>query len=150
MPGIQVDGNDILAVYAAAQEAVQRARTGGGPTLIECVTYRLLMHTTADDPKRYRSEAEVEQWQQRDPLVRFERYLLSKSLLSEGNKEEIHAGIATDIDRAVKRAEEQMASMGAPLKMFDHLYAELPPYLQKQRDALARELSEAAETDDHG
>ncbi len=60
MPGIQVDGNDILAVYVAAKEAVERARTGGGPTLIECVTYRLMMHTTADDPKRYRSDEEVE------------------------------------------------------------------------------------------
>ncbi|MDJ0987846.1 MAG: thiamine pyrophosphate-dependent dehydrogenase E1 component subunit alpha, partial [Desulfobacterales bacterium] len=59
MPGIQVDGNDILAVYAAAQEAVQRARSGEGPTLIECVTYRLMMHTTADDPKRYRTDEEV-------------------------------------------------------------------------------------------
>ena len=69
MPGIQVDGNDILAVYLAAQEAVERARAGGGPTLIECVTYRMMMHTTADDPKRYRSDEEVEGWSHRDPLV---------------------------------------------------------------------------------
>jgi pyruvate dehydrogenase E1 component alpha subunit len=150
MPGIQVDGNDILAVYAAAHEAVHRARSGGGPTFIECVTYRLLMHTTADDPKRYRSESEVEEWRKREPLVRFERYLISKSLLSEAQKEEIEAGIAADINSAVKRAEEQMATMGAPLEMFDHLYAKLPPYLQKQRNALVRELSEAAEKDDHG
>jgi len=62
MPGIQVDGNDILAVYTAAREAADRARSGGGPTLIECVTYRMAVHTTADDPKRYRSTEEVEQW----------------------------------------------------------------------------------------
>ena len=68
IPGIQVDGNDILAAYVAAKEAVDRARAGDGPTLIECVTYRLAMHTTADDPKRYRSEEEVEQWRKRDPI----------------------------------------------------------------------------------
>jgi pyruvate dehydrogenase E1 component alpha subunit len=82
--------------------------------------------------------------------VRFERHLLTKSLLDEAKKEEIHAGIKKDIQRAVKRAEEQMASMGAPLEMFDHLYAEPPPYLEKQRTWLARELSGADETDDHG
>ena len=71
-PGIQVDGNDVLAVYAAASEAVDRARKGEGATLIECVTYRLSVHTTADDPKRYRSEAEVDQWHRRDPLRRYE------------------------------------------------------------------------------
>jgi pyruvate dehydrogenase E1 component alpha subunit len=62
MPGMQVDGNDVLAVYAGAKEAVERARSGGGPTLIECVTYRMMMHTTADDPKRYRTEKEVAGW----------------------------------------------------------------------------------------
>jgi pyruvate dehydrogenase E1 component alpha subunit len=71
IPGIQVDGNDILAVYAAAKEAVDRARSGGGPTMIECVTYRMTMHTTADDPKRYRTEDEVEAWKKKDPLIRF-------------------------------------------------------------------------------
>jgi pyruvate dehydrogenase E1 component alpha subunit len=60
MPGIQVDGNDILAVYCAAKEAVDRARAGGGPSLIECVTYRMMMHTTADDPKRYRKDEDLE------------------------------------------------------------------------------------------
>jgi pyruvate dehydrogenase E1 component alpha subunit len=150
LTGIQVDGNDILAVYVAAQEAVHRARTGGGPTFIECVTYRLLMHTTADDPKRYRSESEVQAWQKRDPLVRFERYLFSKSHLTQAKQEEIHAEIQTEIQRAVERAEKEMASMGAPLEMFDHLYAQMPPYLEKQRTSLGHELSEADETDDHG
>ena len=78
MPGIQVDGNDVLAVYAAASEAVERARSGGGPTLIECVTYRLAMHTTADDPKRYRTDAEVEEWRRKDPITRFQNYLMAQ------------------------------------------------------------------------
>jgi TPP-dependent pyruvate/acetoin dehydrogenase alpha subunit len=81
--GIQVDGNDILSVYAATQEAIEKARTGGGPTLIEAVTYRLAMHTTADDPKKYRKEEEVKEWEPRDPLLRFEQYLRKKKLLDD-------------------------------------------------------------------
>ena len=78
LPGIQVDGNDVLAVYAAAAEAVERARKGEGATLIECVTYRMSVHTTADDPKRYRTDDEVEDWRKRDPLTRLQKYLTRK------------------------------------------------------------------------
>ena len=79
MPGIQVDGNDILAVYSGSQRKQwTRARSGGGPTLIECVTYRIMMHTTADDPKKYRSEEDVERWKARDPLLRYRKYLVDK------------------------------------------------------------------------
>src|ERR671925_1484416 len=84
LPGIQVDGNDVLAVYAAAREAVDRARAGDGPTLIECVTYRLGVHTTADDPTKYRTTEEVEAWERKDPLTRFGAYLQKKNLLDEG------------------------------------------------------------------
>src|SRR2546426_4818836 len=83
-PGIQVDGNDMLAVYAASREAVDRARAGEGPTLIECVTYRLGGHTTADDPTKYRSTEEVAEWERRDPLTRFRAYLEKKDLLEDG------------------------------------------------------------------
>lgn len=141
MPGIRVDGNDILAVYVAAQEAVRRARDGGGPTLIECVTYRLMMHTTADDPKRYRSEEEVETWRKRDPLPRFEKYLLGKGVLSDQERQQVEAEVKQQIQEAVDNAEKKMKLMGNPLDMFDHLYAELPPYLSEQKDALARELA---------
>src|SRR5213594_3206065 len=79
-PGIQVDGNDVLAVYAATREAVDRARAGDGPTLLECVTYRLAMHTTADDPKKDRTEEEVAMWEHKDPLTRFRAYLEKKDL----------------------------------------------------------------------
>lgn len=142
IPGIQVDGNDILAVYAATDEAITRARQGGGPTLIECVTYRIMMHTTADDPKKYRSEEEVGPWVKRDPLPRYRDYLLKKGILSEQGVTNIEAAIKEDIRAAIDRAEKQMKSLGAPLEMFDHVYAELTLPLRLQRDALAKELTE--------
>ena len=150
LPGIQVDGNDILAVYAAAQEAVQRARTGGGPTLIECVTYRLTMHTTADDPTRYRSDAEVEKWSKRDPLPRFQKYLLDKGLLSEEKRLEVESAIMEEIQTAIDSAEKQMEALGDPIDMFEHAYAEMPPYLKEQKADLARELSGGGEEGNHG
>jgi len=140
MPGIQVDGNDILAVYSATAEAVSRARKGGGPTLIECVTYRIMMHTTADDPRRYRSEADVEQWQKRDPLSRYQNYLASKKVLTEGQLAELEQAIQQQIQTAIDNAENKMTALGNPLDMFEHLYAELPPHLEKQKEELIREL----------
>lgn len=141
MPGIQVDGNDVLAVYAAAKEAVEKARSGGGPSMIECVTYRMMMHTTADDPKRYRTEKEVEAWIERDPLPRFQGYLRDKGLLSEDKIGALEDEIKADIQAAVERAEEQMKRIGDPIEMFDHAFAELPPHLKQQREELAKELA---------
>src|SRR6266700_2506131 len=98
-PGIQVDGNDVLAVYAASREAVERARAGDGPTLIECVTYRLGVHTTADDPTKYRSDLEVAMWEQKDPLTRFRAYLEKRNLLEEGLEQRVDDEIAEAIRR---------------------------------------------------
>jgi pyruvate dehydrogenase E1 component alpha subunit len=131
LPGIQVDGNDVLAVYAAAREAVDRARAGDGPTLIECVTYRLGVHTTADDPTKYRSDEEVAMWEQKDPLTRFRAYLEKRNLLDAGIESEIDEEIAA----AVHRFESEPPA--DPLTMFDHVYAELPPDLQAQRAEMA-------------
>jgi pyruvate dehydrogenase E1 component subunit alpha len=131
LPGIQVDGNDVLAVYAAAREAVERARAGDGPTLIECVTYRLGVHTTADDPTKYRSEAEVTMWEQKDPLTRFRAYLEKRNLLEEG----LEQAVDEEIAEAIRRFES--APPADPLTMFDHVYGDLPPHLQAQRDELA-------------
>jgi pyruvate dehydrogenase E1 component subunit alpha len=131
LPGIQVDGNDVLAVYAAAREAVDRARAGDGPTLIECVTYRLGVHTTADDPTKYRSDAEVAMWEQKDPLTRFRAYLEKRNLLEEGLEQKVDDEIA----EAVRRFEATPPA--DPLTMFDHAYAELPPDLRAQRDEMA-------------
>jgi pyruvate dehydrogenase E1 component alpha subunit len=131
LPGIQVDGNDVLAVYAASKEAVDRARAGDGPTMIECVTYRLGVHTTADDPTRYRSEEEVREWERKDPLTRFTAYLAKKNLLVEG----LEAAVDAEIAAAVERFEAH--GPADPLQAFDHVYAELPPHLAAQRAELA-------------
>jgi pyruvate dehydrogenase E1 component alpha subunit len=144
IPGLQVDGNDILAVYAAAQEAVQRAREGGGPTFIECVTYRLSVHTTADDPTKYRDEEEVEMWEKRDPLPRFQKYLIEKGLLTDEDIEALEEEVKEQIQEAVDAAESRMKELAdEELTMFDHVYAEMPPHLQAQREELKGELKEA-------
>jgi pyruvate dehydrogenase E1 component alpha subunit len=139
--GVQVDGNDILAVYVASKEAVERARSGGGPTMIECVTYRLVMHTTADDPKRYRTEEEVEMWRKRDPLSRFRKHLENRGLLDESKVGEIEAEVKAEIQGAVERAEATMKENPDPLFMFENMYAELTPDLRDQRAELAGELA---------
>ena len=133
-PGIQVDGNDILAVYAATQEAVERARAGDGPTLIECVTYRLAMHTTADDPTKYRQPEEVAEWERKDPLTRFTGYLRKKGIAIDGVEAEVDA----EISEAVRRFEAMPSP--DPLTMFDHVYAERPAHLAAQRSVVAARL----------
>lgn len=135
MPGIQVDGNDVLAVYCAAQEAVQRARDGDGPTLIECVTYRMEVHTTADDPSRYRDEEEVEQWAKRDPIQRLQKYLKKKELLTDEDIEQEEEEIKETVKQAWEDTKEQMEELSDASVIFDHLYAEYPPYLEAQREA---------------
>ena len=142
MPGIQVDGNDVLAVYAAAKEAVDRARSGGGPSMIETVTYRMSVHTTADDPTRYRTDEEVEVWVKRDPIIRFQKYLTDKGLMSEEKIDALEEEVKAEISEVEQRWEDQMKKIGDPMNMFDHLYEELPPYVREQRDELSRNLSE--------
>jgi TPP-dependent pyruvate/acetoin dehydrogenase alpha subunit len=142
MPGLQADGNDVLALYVAASQAAERARSGGGPTLIESVTYRLSLHTTADDPTKYRKDEEVQEWAKRDPIPRFQNYLLAKGVLTEESiktlDEEIQAEVRAAEQRWAKIAEVRVDS----LDMFDHVYAELPPSLREQKEQLRRELEE--------
>lgn len=142
IPGIKVDGNDVLAVYVATKEAVERARSGGGPTLIEGLTYRITPHTTADDPKRYRNDEECQLWAGREPLTRFRKYLSDKNLLNSDKDAQLEAEIASEIKIALENAETMMKSpeLGNPLAMFDYLYADMPPYLQSQREELAKYL----------
>lgn len=132
-PGIQVDGNDFMATYVACKEAVERARRGDGPTLIESVTYRLGAHTTADDPKRYRNEQEVEMWKPRDPLIRFKKYMEQKKLWSETWQTKIEQELAAEIEAAVREAEVEFNAIN-PYEMFDHVYAELTPDLVAQKE----------------
>ncbi len=136
-PGIQVDGNDVLAVYVASREAVDRARAGDGPTLIECVTYRLSMHTTSDDPTKYRSAEEVEAWERKDPLTRFGAYLEQRHLLDP----DLDEGIDAEITRAVEAFESLPPA--DPLVMFDHAYAARPPALDAERAEMAARLAQA-------
>ena len=138
--GLQVDGNDVIAVYAAVTYAAEKARKGGGPTLIEGVTYRLSAHTTSDDPKRYRDEAEVQQWRERDPILRLERLLAKRKLISEKEAAEVKA-------KAKEEAQEQFRLIEEVPDPdledgFTHIFAEMPTQLQlqlKQRQELEQE-----------
>lgn len=136
--GIQVDGNDALAVYSATQSAVARARNGEGATLIECETYRMGHHTTADDATRYRDNKEVEAWKKKDPIARFKKFITAKKIWND--KEERTLKRATDvwIDQEVKAYEEFPAPN--PLNMFADNYATAPWHLIEQRAELEEVL----------
>jgi pyruvate dehydrogenase E1 component alpha subunit len=138
VPGIQVDGNDVLAVYAASREAVERARAGDGPTLIEAVTYRLGVHTTADDPTKYRSEEEVKAWERKDPLTRFTAYLEKRNLAV--------SGVVAEVDAEIAAAVARFEATGAPdpLGMFTHAYGAPPASLDVQRAEMAARLRDQA------
>jgi len=129
-PGVQVDGNDVLAVYEASRAAVERARAGDGPTLIECVTYRLSMHTTADDPTKYRADAEVKEWERKDPVDRFRRCLHQLGLWDDAREKELVEQIAAAVNTAIKEAEAN--SPPAPETLVTDVYAEVPPQLREQ------------------
>lgn len=132
--GIQVDGNDPLAIYQAVSEAVARGRKGAGPTVIEAVTYRLGHHTTADDATRYRSQAEVEEWKKRDPLARLKKYLLAKGTLTEDLDARLHKDAEAMVLAEVEAYEATPAPN--PLDMFAHNYAVAPWSLIEQRAEL--------------
>lgn len=104
--GIQVDGNDVFAVYSATRQALERARNGGGPTFIECFTYRISHHTTADDADRYRSSAEVDDWRQRDPLERLRRFLDKRGYWDKDYQSALEKRTRETIDQAVRDAEK--------------------------------------------
>ncbi|MBX3080715.1 MAG: thiamine pyrophosphate-dependent dehydrogenase E1 component subunit alpha [Anaerolineae bacterium] len=122
MPGVIVDGNDIFAVYAAAREAMQRARTGGGPTLLECKTYRLRPHSNADNDMKYRTAEEVESWRQRDPIRRLSAYLLEHGLSTEADITTLQTHAQAEVDQATQLADQ--APFPSPSTLFDHLYGE--------------------------
>jgi pyruvate dehydrogenase E1 component alpha subunit len=136
VPAVLVDGNDILAVYAVMQQAVERARSGDGPTLIEALTYRLGAHTTADDPTRYRDSAEVEAWRAKDPLVRFHNFLVKRGFLNDELDRQLQADIEAEINAAVSAAEA--LPVPAPDSFFDTAQLNPSPRLQAQRAELLR------------
>ncbi len=137
VPGVQVDGNDLMAVYAASKRAVARARSGEGPTLIEAVTYRLGPHTTADDPARYRDSAEESRWRARDPLERVRRYLEAAGAWDEAWQKQIEAEEAAEMERAVQAA-ESLPPLDAG-DIFGAMFGEPTPQLVEQRAEAMRE-----------
>ena len=132
--GLLADGNDLLAVAGAMQEALADARAGRGPRLIELLTYRFGPHTTSDDPTKYRSDAELERHKPFDPLLRLRRYLKGRGLWSESEEAALLAQGQAEVDEAVRQAE---AAPPAPVEdMFAYTYRRLPPHLARQRDGL--------------
>lgn len=134
--GVRVDGNDLLAVYQETSLALEHARNGGGPTLIEAFTYRLAGHSTSDDPRAYRDEEQVQVWQDRDPLKRLRAYLTARGVWDEKQEQELEAETRDRIMTAVRKAE----AVGPPAleTLFTDVYDEVPWNLKEQQEELER------------
>ena len=128
--GVQIDGNDVPAAYAATREAREKALAGRGPTLIEAVTYRFGPHTTADDPTKYRKEEEIEEWKSRDPVIRLEKYLAGKGLWDKNREGEFRAEAEEKINRAVQEAEA--VPPPAVEDIFRYTYSKMTRALEEQ------------------
>jgi pyruvate dehydrogenase E1 component alpha subunit len=135
--GIQVDGNDLLAMYAATREAVERAGSGKGPTLIEAYTYRLGNHTTSDDAKKYRQEQELREWETKDPLLRTKAYLMGKGIIDGSADEAIWKEAREQVDSVVAQAEAWPNPTVEDV--FKYTYATMPAELQEELDNIRRE-----------
>ncbi len=136
VPSIRVDGNDVLAVYAAVSQAAARARSGGGPTFIESLTYRIGAHSTSDDPTRYRSQEEVDAWTKKDPVARLRRHLVLRGLVDEARDQAMEKELNAEIIAAVNEVE----ALPPPARetLFDDVYAEIPWHIAEQREELLR------------
>ena len=143
VPGMLVDGNDAAAVYAAVRGAVASGAEGGGPTLIEALTYRIEAHTNADDATRYRGQAEVDGWLARDPLARLRKHLIARGLLDEPAVAALEA--EAEAEAAVLRQRVNAGIAHDPADLFRHVYAEPTPDLRWQQQELSAELAAAAD-----
>jgi len=134
-PGVRVDGNDVLAVLAVTRSALEAARTGQGPTLIEAFTYRMGAHTTSDDPTRYRLASELEMWRLRDPIERVKAYLSRSGEAGAAFFESVER----EADELAARVRQGCLDMAdpAPVSLFDHVYVEAPEHLQRQKERYA-------------
>jgi len=148
--GVRVDGQDVLAVLTVMREAIDRARSGGGPTLVEALTFRYGPHTTSDDPKRYRTQEEVEEWQAKDPIERLRKHLVSRNLWSDADDESLWSWAKDQVNAAVTEAE----NMPKPTvdELFDHVYADITPELRRQKEQLKAYLAKKGqgEAANHG
>lgn len=142
-PGVRVDGNDVLASYAVTRKALDDARTGQGPTLVEAFTYRMGAHTTSDDPTRYRLASELEAWKLKDPLERMKAFLFKQQLVDS----EFFGQLETDADALAARIRKGCLEMEdpSPLGIFDDVYDEITPLLQEQKAAFTTYLGGFAE-----
>lgn len=138
--GVLVDGNDILAMYTAAKEALEKARAGEGPTLIEAFTYRMANHTTSDDASKYRSDEEVKKWEKRDPIERFRIYLKNKGLWDESFEKKVREETEVTINSAVQEAEETPPP--SIEEIFIYTYKDMTPNLKEQMEELKAYLKE--------
>jgi pyruvate dehydrogenase E1 component alpha subunit len=144
MPGIRVDGNDLLAVVRVLGEAFARARAGEGPTFVEALTYRMGAHSTSDDPTRYRSQEEVDSWALKDPLDRLRRHLVHLGLVTDASDAALEKELVAEIAAAVEAVEKLPAPERASL--LDDVYAELPWHLREQ----LAELQKTSPAPTHG
>jgi pyruvate dehydrogenase E1 component alpha subunit len=137
-PGIRVDGNDVLAVYAVTKAALQRAREGSGPTFVEAYTYRMGAHTTSDDPTRYRLSADLENWKLKDPIERVKAYLVRQTATGD----DFFDAVTAESDRLATRLRTECLALPdpSPLSIFDQVYVETTPELVAQRDQFAAYL----------
>jgi pyruvate dehydrogenase E1 component alpha subunit/2-oxoisovalerate dehydrogenase E1 component alpha subunit len=148
MPGLEVDGNDALACYRETRKAVDRARTGGGPSLVVLKSYRMLGHSSSDDPTKYRDQAEVERWAARDPLERFERFLVQRGVLRVGERAQLEERLVAEIDAEIHR--QEAAPPMALKTLVEDVYADVPRHLRLQYNrfiAVAERLGHAQKGD---
>ena len=140
MPGLQVDGNDVFAVYRASMEALESIRNGGGPRLIEAVTFRLHNHTTADDQSRYRTPETVEFWKQRDPIKRLREFLMKRKLWDDIKEAALQSELSATVEGWVAELEARPAPDGADMVRF--MYKEMPWFLKEQEAVLMKEAGQ--------
>lgn len=140
MPGVDVDGNDILAVYRETKNAVDRARAGGGPSLVALKSYRMLGHSSSDDPTKYRDPQEVEYWRSRDPIERFRKYLLSRGWLDDAADQNLQKELESEVDSAI---DNNSKAPKLPLRaLVEDVYKNVTPRLRAQHDELVRVLEQ--------
>jgi pyruvate dehydrogenase E1 component alpha subunit len=148
MPGVRVDGNDVLAVYQAAREARDRAVAGDGPTMIETVTFRIGPHSSSDDPKRYQAPELLDAWKKKDPIARFKAFLEKKKVWTEAWEKALTEELTAEIGAAVDAAEQTPPP--AVETMFDDVFATLPPHLVEQRQAVMDQIKTSGAIEDTG
>jgi len=148
MPGVTVDGNDVLACHAALQQATERARAGAGPSLVVLETYRMMGHSSSDDPTKYRDDKEVAAWAAKDPIDRFEKLLIASGAITKDTRAQMEADLYVEIDAEIHK--QEAAPKMALRTLVDDVYADVPMHLRRQYNnfiAVAERLGHATPGD---